>query len=174
MNQPWENDRLVSTEKKLGDNDVAVIVLANGTGGGGGRNHNTDHRVVDWEWLYSQALLFLSQLVHSISLFNEVTYPHQGRTSRPWRTILYFQWWLRIERTFLEAQFQFPPLSNDSCSICSSKPTEGEHYSLEWVTPMMSLFFFSDMALWSCTQEIPQRNSMYMLAIFLLISFPST
>lgn len=49
MNQPWENDRLASTEKKLGDNDVAVIVLANGTGGGGGRNHNTDHRVVDWE-----------------------------------------------------------------------------------------------------------------------------
>lgn len=174
MNQSWENDNLASTEKKHGDGDVAVIVLADGGhGGGGGGNHNTEHRVVDWERLHSQALLFLSQLVYSISLFNDVTYPHQGRTSRPWRITLYFQLWLRIDRTFQEAQFQFLPLSNDPCSICFSKSTECMHYSLEWVMPMISLFFS-----WVWHSEVAPRKfhegDLWMLVIFLLISLPST
>lgn len=45
--------------------------------GGGG---NADHWAVDWELFHSQALLFLSQSIFYISLFN-VIFQNQRRTS---------------------------------------------------------------------------------------------
>lgn len=80
MNLSSESDSLPSTEKKHGDNDVVVVGVGGGSVSGG--NYNADHRTVEQDLLHSKDLLFLSQFVSSISLFNMVTSPQQVRTFR--------------------------------------------------------------------------------------------